>query len=150
VPDIQLEMFYMDMQSFDRDFERRLAQAEQEVKLIRSIPSEIRSGANGKPELIYHGADETRVVETYDLVVLNVGISPGSSTTSVAQLLGLSLNSDDFLGENGEAVSTSAKGVFVAGTAQGPRSIEESVSHAIRAAGEVASYIGNLSVGGDK
>jgi heterodisulfide reductase subunit A2 len=146
-PEIELSMFYMDIQSFDRDFEQRLAEATQEVRLIRAIPSEVRSGADGKPQLIYHGPDEARVVEPYDLVVLSVGISPGASTGTLAELLALKLNADGFLGENGEEVFTSRNGVFVAGTAQGPRSIEDAVSHAIRTAGEVASYIGAVSIG---
>ncbi len=40
----------MDIQSFERNFDKRLEEAEQEVKLIRSIPSEVRSGADGRPE----------------------------------------------------------------------------------------------------
>jgi heterodisulfide reductase subunit A2 len=150
VPAIEPSMFYMDIQSFDRDFERRLAEAVQEVRLIRAVPSEVRSSADGRPELVYHGPDETRVVEPYDLVVLSVGLSPGTSTRALAELLALKPNADGFLGADGEGVSTASGGVFVAGTVQGPRSIEETVSHAIRTAGEVASYIGTVSIGESK
>ncbi|HMK35042.1 MAG TPA: FAD-dependent oxidoreductase [Desulfomonilaceae bacterium] len=149
-PDILPSMFYMDMQSFDRDFERRLAEAEKEVKLIRSIPSEIRSGPDARPELIYHGPDDNRVVESYDLAVLSVGISPNATCAALGEMLGLRLNSDGFFGKDGEEVAAGRDGVFVAGTAQGPRSIEETVSHAIRTAGEVASYVGTVSGGKPK
>ena len=44
----------------------------------------------------------------------------------------------------GLEVATQTRGVFVAGAVQGPRSIEESVSHAIRTAGEVATYVKGL------
>jgi heterodisulfide reductase subunit A len=149
-PETDVSMFYMDIQSFDRDFERRLSEAAQEVSLIRAIPSEVRSGLDGKPEVVYHGPHDDRITCAYDLVVLSVGISPGSSTGTLASLLDLPRNSDGFLGADGEEVSTQRKGVFVAGTAQGPRSIEETVSHAIRAAGEVASYIRSVPTGESK
>ncbi|MGB6068592.1 MAG: FAD-dependent oxidoreductase [Desulfomonilaceae bacterium] len=146
-PQAELSMFYMDIQSFERNFEERLKEAEQEVKLIRSIPSEIRTAVDGKPELIYHGPDDKRALESFDLVVLSVGISPSHSSAALGSLLGVGSNIDGFVGLDGEAVITSRAGVFVAGTVQGPKSIEETVSHAIRTAGQVASYIAKISRG---
>lgn len=146
-PSIEPSMFYMDIQSFDRDFERRLAEASREVRLIRAIPAEIRTGSDGRPEAIYQGPDEQRVFESFDTIVLSVGISPDPSISPLAELLGVRANSDSFFGREGDAVSTDSTGVFVAGTAQGPRSIEETVSHAIWTAGEVASYLKGIKRG---
>ncbi len=140
-PGIEPAMFYMDIQTFDRDFERRLEKAAQEVRLIRSIPSEVRLGENGKPVLIYQGPDDTRAAESFDLVVLSVGMSPDSSLGTLAEMLDLKPNSDGFLGDDAEGVTTNTPGVFVCGAVQGPKSIEESVSHAVRAAWEAASYV---------
>ena len=145
-PSVAPAMFYMDIQTFDRDFERRLSEAEKEVRLIRSIPAEVRTGPDGRPLLIYHGLGDERVAESFDLVVLSVGIS-AASPGPVAESLKLASNQDGFLGEDGEGARTNADGVFVAGTVQGPRSIEETISHAIRAAGEAASYLGMISRG---
>jgi heterodisulfide reductase subunit A2 len=143
-PDVDASIFYMDIQSFERDFQERLKEAEQEAKLIRSIPSEIRTGQDGKPELVYQGLEDNREIESFDLVVLSVGISPNQSNMELCRILGLSSNVDGFLGGDGEKTSTSRPGVFVAGTVQGPKSIEETVSHAIRTSGEVASFISKL------
>ncbi len=140
-PGIDPAMFYMDIQTFDRDFERRLEAARQEVRLIRAIPKEVRTGPDGKPEVTYQGPNEERIVESFDLVVLSVGISPDPTSGSLSELLRVNTNQDGFLGQDGERVSTDSTGVFVAGAVQGPKSIEESVSHAIRTAGEVASYL---------
>jgi heterodisulfide reductase subunit A len=142
-------MFYMDIQTFDRDFERRLEAARKEVRLIRAIPAEIRSGSDGRPELIYHGPNDEKLYESFDLVVLSIGISPNPAVAGLAQLLEIPLNEDAFLGVNGDEVTTGSSGVFVAGAAQGPKSIDESVSHAIRTAAKVASYL-NRSGQGDK
>ncbi|MGO9568891.1 MAG: FAD-dependent oxidoreductase [Desulfomonilaceae bacterium] len=146
-PDLDASIFYMDIQSFERDFDKRLKEAEQDVKLVRSIPSEIRKGADGRPELVYQGIDDKREFESFDLVILSVGISPSQSSVELGSILGTSLNVDGFIGADGEAAVTSRRGVFVAGTVQGPKSIEETVSHAIRASGEVASCVSQISHG---
>ena len=134
-------MFYMDIQPFDRDFERRLEEARREVRLIRSIPAEVRAGADGRPQLIYQGMDEERMIESFDLVVLSVGISPDPGLRALDELLRIGVNRDGFLGGDEEDVITDSSGVFVAGVVQGPKSIEQAVFHAIRTAGKVAAYV---------
>lgn len=148
-PEIEPSMFYMDIQTFDRDFERRLEIARKEVRLIRAIPAEVRIGSDTRPELTYHGPNDEKLCESFDLVVLSIGISPNPAVTRLAQLLAARLNEDAFLGLNGDEVTTGSPGVFVAGAAQGPKSIAETVSHAIRAAANVAWYL-NSSGPGDK
>lgn len=146
-PGMEPSMFYMDIQTFDRDFERRLAEASREVRLIRAIPAEIRVGSDNRPELIYQGPNEQRVFESFDVVVLSVGISPDPSLASLGEVFGVGANQDSFLGREHDDVCTGSSGVFVAGTAQGPKSIEETVSHAIRTAGEAASYLKRIDRG---
>ncbi len=146
-PDIQPSMFYMDIQSFDRDFEKRLDAARKEVRLIRAIPSEIRLAADGCPELVYRGPDEGKMFESFDLVVLSIGIAPDPALGPLAELLGVGPNGDAFFGPDGDGASVGSTGVFVAGAVQGPKSIEETVSHAIRTAGEVASYLNKTNKG---
>lgn len=138
---LQPAMFYMDLQTFDRDFERRIAEAACEVRLVRAIPSDVRASAHGRPELIYESAGDERVAEEFDLVVLSVGIHPNPVVAWLADQPALGLNEDGFVGGNGEDVSTTVEGVFVAGTVQGPKSIAESVSHAVSAAGQVAAFL---------
>jgi len=141
-PGIEPSMFYMDIQTYDRDFDHRLAEAAKEVRLVRAIPAEVRLGADQRPEVIYHGPEERRVSESFDMVVLSIGISPQAADL-FGTLSGLAYNRDGFLGPEGEGVVTNEDGFFVAGTIQGPRSIGETVSHAISAAAAVASYLKN-------
>ncbi len=145
-PTIDVSMFYMDIQTYDRDFEQRLSRAAEEVRLIRSIPGEIRSSPDGRAEVIYHGPDERRVAESFDIVVLSIGISPHP----IGEFLDVKSNVDGFAGLDGESVETGADGLFVAGTAQGPRSIEETISHAIRASAAAAAYVRRSSRGDDR
>ncbi len=149
-PWIEPSMFYMDIQTFERDFDRRLAEAAQEARLVRAMPAEIRTSSDGRPELVYEGPDEQRTIEAFDLVVLSVGISPAKSVGPLGKLFRVLPNTDGFLGQGDEGVKTERPGVFVAGTVQGPRSIEETVSHAARAAAEVADYLRGIAVGEDR
>ncbi len=145
-PTVRPTMFYMDIQSFERAFDKSLHEASQEVRLIRSIPAEIRKGEDGRPELIYHGPEDQRVKESFDLVILSIGISPASFD----RFPGLGLTSDGFTGLDGEEVTTLKKGVFTAGCVQGPKSIGETLSHAIAAAGRAASYVRDTESGGSQ
>jgi heterodisulfide reductase subunit A2 len=149
-PWIEPSMFYMDIQTFERDFDRRLAEAAREARLVRAMPGEIRTGAHGRPELVYEGTDGNRTIEAFDLVVLSVGISPAKSLGALGEAFGIMTNADGFLGPDGEAVGTNRPGVFVAGTVQGPRSIEKTVSHATRAAAAVADYVRDMGMGEDR
>ncbi len=149
-PDMESSIFYMDLQSFDRDFDSRLNAAQKEMRLVRAIPSRIREGAEGRPELVYHGPEDERVFETYDMVVLSVGMAPGESAASLADLLGLGFTEDGFLGKNGESADTGRNGLFVTGAARGPRSIEETIADAVCTAGRAASYIRKTQVEGDQ
>ena len=85
-PEVKPSMFYMDIQSYDRDFEQRLAEAAQEVRLIRAMPAEVRASADGSAQVVYHGPDDSTVKESFDMVVLSVGISP---QVELAGLLGM-------------------------------------------------------------
>jgi heterodisulfide reductase subunit A2 len=141
IADVEPAVFYMDLQTYDRDFERRVKEAQEHLRLMRSIPSEIRSGEDARPELIYQGTDETRISETFDLAVLSVGMSPGENNQELSSLFGIPCNRDGFLGPEGEGVLTGREGIFIAGSAQGPRSIAESISHAAKTAAEVVKHL---------
>lgn len=143
-PSLQPTMFYMDIQNFERAFDKSLQEAAEEVRLIRSIPAEVRKGEDGRPQLIYHGPGDERVIESFDLVILSIGITPVSPEISTD----LGLTKDGFCGTDGESVTTRKRGVFVAGTVQGPRSIEETIAHAVAAAGKAASYVKEMKNGG--
>lgn len=149
-PWIEPTMFYMDIQTYERHFDRRLAEAAVEARLVRAMPAEIRTGSDGRPELIYEGAEQRRAIEPFDLVVLSVGISPAKDLGALSELFSVGPNTDGFIGPEGEAVATNRPGLFVAGTVQGPRSIEETVAHATRAAAAAADYVRETVVGDDR
>lgn len=137
-PGIEITIFYMDIQTSERDFQKRLGEAAQEVTLCRAIPSEVRATPEGKVELFYHGSQGTNVWDSFDLVVLSVGMSPPAP---IPGLESLRRNVDGFFGDTEIASLPANSGIFVAGAAQGPKSIVESMRQAAAVAERVTWHL---------
>ena len=72
-----------------------------------------------------------------DMVVLSVGLQPQADAGNVASLFGISRTADGFFAEAHpklRPVETNTDGVFLAGCAQGPRDVPDTVAHAGAAA----------------
>ncbi len=140
-PQVEITVFYMDIQTFGKDFPSFMEQSRNRLSFIRSIPGEIQKGEDDQVRLTFQkedgGGSETRA---FDLAVLSVGLMPGPDHLFLAQHLGLSLNPDGFL-YKGKETPVSSEGCFLAGTIRGPRSIEGSISQAYQAAEEVVAYL---------
>jgi heterodisulfide reductase subunit A2 len=135
-PEIDIALFYMDVQSFDRNSDIRLRAAQEEMRMVRAIPSQIRESRDGKPEIVYHGPADERIIEEFDVVALSVGMTPGKSSRLMGELFGIQATRDGFV-----AHQSCNQGLFPAGTVAGPLSIAESISSGMLAASHVASYV---------
>lgn len=82
-------------------------------------------------------------IET-DLVVLSCAIEPSEGTLQAAKALGIGLSPELFVREKHpklEPVSTTSRGIFVCGTAQGARDITESIIQAQAAASKASELV---------
>ncbi len=139
-PLMEITIFYMDIQTFGKDFNLFMDQTRKKIRFVRSIPGEILKGENDQVLLTFQSADgSSSQKQTFDLAVLSVGIMPGSDNLLLSERLGLSLTPDGFLFEGQE--TSSPEGIFLAGTVQGPKSISRSISQAYRAAEEVVAFL---------
>jgi heterodisulfide reductase subunit A2 len=78
-----------------------------------------------------------------DLLVLNIGVSP-EPENGVAQQLRIAKDSEGFLLESHPKlgpVEAAVQGVFLAGTAQGPKDVRESVAQALAASAKAARIL---------
>ncbi len=131
-------IFYMDIRSFGKDYELYYNRARDREK-IRFMKSRIHS-LTEDPEtknLILKFADETGKMqeETFDMVVLSVGLEVPDSSLEMAKKLGINLNKHKFVDTDPFApVVTSRPGVFTCGIFQGPKDIPASVTEASAAA----------------
>ncbi|MCL5126158.1 MAG: FAD-dependent oxidoreductase [Deltaproteobacteria bacterium] len=145
-PEIRLSIFYMDIQTFEREFDKTLDQAQNEITFIRAIPSEIRASENNRPEVIYNGDDDLKQITPFDLVILSVGIAPRDPDLPKSFPV-LWQNRDGFIGADENDVTAGHPGVFVAGAAQGPKSIADCISQSILAASRIKEYLDRAKMG---
>lgn len=84
-----------------------------------------------------------------DLVVLSTGMEPSEGTMDTSRRLGLQSSQHGFIKEEHsklKSVQTSRAGVFVCGTAQGPKDISECIIQANAAAAKIMELIGKGEV----
>ena len=142
-PEIQVTFFYMDVQTFGRDFDEFYAKIQKDVRLIRAIPGDIYPAVNDQLRVTFldNTSSET-FQEEFDLVVLSVGMTPCQGIKETTETLKLPLAETGFVEQADEGGLTSEKGIFTAGSATGPMSIPESIASAGKTAFEVAKYLG--------
>jgi heterodisulfide reductase subunit A len=142
VPEGQATVFYMDIRSAGLGYDEVVQRAmqEQDVLYLRGKVSRLFE-RDGK--VVIWGADTLSglaVEVEADLVVLQTPMTPRHDAAQVAQLARLSQSADGFFAEahvKMRPVETFTAGVFLAGTAQSPRDIPETVAQASAAASKV-------------
>jgi len=138
LPEARVTVFYMDVRAFTKGGEEFYDRARARgARYRRGNPSEIYQRGD---KLVVRAEDTLlqRTIEVEaDLVVLAVGLEPGAAGAEVAQLLKLARSGDRFLAEAHpklRPVDTNSDGIFLAGTAQGPKDIPDTVAQAKAAA----------------
>jgi heterodisulfide reductase subunit A len=124
-------IFYIDMRTFGKDFERYYNRAREEAG-IRFVKSRITHilPVNGTGDLLIRYTDEAqkRIEETFDLVVLSVGLAVSKEAADLAKRLDIRLDPYSFATTSSfEPVQTSRPGILVCGAFQGPKDIPTSV-----------------------
>jgi len=145
-PDTDITIYYNDIRAFGKGFEElyhRLRE-EYQVEFIRGRPAKLSEDRNKNSIKIR--AEETllnKITEReFDLVVLSVGLQPAESGKRIGKILGLTTSSDGFFAEAHpklRPVDTAIDGIFIAGCAQGPKDIPDSVAQAKAAASSAAA-----------
>ncbi|MBF0467876.1 MAG: CoB--CoM heterodisulfide reductase iron-sulfur subunit A family protein, partial [Desulfamplus sp.] len=144
-PDIATTIFYIDIRAqgkgFDRYYER--ARTENQVRFIRSMVSRIVPNPENKTlNLAYASEDHSILEETFDMVVLSVGLCANPSATALARRLGLKIDSHGFcITDPLDMTATSRPGIFVCGGFQGPKDIPDSIQQGSGAANQAMSLI---------
>ena len=144
--ELDCAIFYMDMRTHGKEFERFYdnAREKQGVRFLRSrIHTIDPAGDSGDLSVRYVTESGELKSETFDMIVLSVGLQTSSETAELADRLGLEMTNGNFCKtDTFDPVATSKKGIYVCGAFQGPKDIPQSVvdaSAAAAAAGEILS-----------
>jgi len=143
--DVEATMFYMDIRSGGKGFERYVERAEREygVRYVRSMVSSVEGvPGTGNLRLSYATPDGKRMEEEFDLVVLSVGLRPPEGAWELAERLGIELNEYGFAEPlSFQPGQTTRPGVFVAGPFSEPKDIPETVIEASCAAAQASALL---------
>ena len=145
---VQISIFYMDMQNCGKNFSAFYERCKEHVRFVRSMPGDLFQGEGDQVTLCYATERDGRPVKKpFDLVVLSVGIMPGASNVRLAHMLQLDLDKHGFFAFTDPMDKTTTKqdGIFLAGTAQGPKDIADSMGQAGQAAQRAAQYLGVMA-----
>lgn len=130
--ELDCAVFNMDIRSFGKDYERYYTWA-QDTYGIRFIKNRIHTvhPQPGSDELLlqYVTEDGTWQEESFDMVVLSVGLQTPRGCVESADQLGIELDHYNFARTTALApVQSTRKGVYVGGVFKGPKDIPSSVT----------------------
>jgi heterodisulfide reductase subunit A len=138
LPEANITVFYMDVRAFGKGYEEFYDRVRQEgIIYRRGSVSEIYKR---KGRLVVRAEDTLTgqpVAVEADLIVLATGLTPRADAAKVAEMLGLRQSPSGFFAEAHPKLrpnDSGLPGIFLAGTAQGPKDIPDAVSHAKGAA----------------
>lgn len=150
IPDAEVLIFYIDLRAFGKGYEEFYKRAQSEgIRFIRGKVTEIMED-QGSNNLTLRAEDTllgAKVEAEVDLVILSAGLIPNRTNKVLSETLNLSTGPDGFFREAHpklRPVDTLVDGIFIAGAAQGPKDIPDSVAQACGAA-QKASIL--MSVG---
>jgi heterodisulfide reductase subunit A len=126
-------IFYMDMRTYGKDFEKYYNRAEEEkgVRFIRSRVHSIEPVENENLRIRFATESGDVKEEDFDMVVLSIGLAPVQGVTDLAKKLGVALNEHQYAMTSSFApVTTSRDGIYVCGVFQSPKDIPHSVMEA--------------------
>ncbi len=149
IPDCEIYCLYMDIRVFGRGYEElyRTSQEKYGVQFIRGRLSEANEKHDGSLLLRLEDTLTAKPMRlSVDLLVLMVGME---GNTELSEVANLSVGCDRFYTTAHQQYSnnnSARPGIFLAGTATGPKAIMESITDGRSAASEVAAYLTSMAV----
>jgi len=141
-PDADVCIFFMDLRAFGKGYHRYYDKARDEmgIRFIRCRVPRVMQNFKTKEVAFHSVSDQSGIInENFDLVVLSAGQSPSGHLGTVADRLGLELTPSGFCRTGSfSPVESNRAGIFVCGTASGPKDIAESLTEASAAAAQAA------------
>ncbi|MFX1539513.1 MAG: 4Fe-4S binding protein [Promethearchaeota archaeon] len=147
-PDINVTIFYIDMRAFGKGYEEFYESTSRDygVIFVRGRVAEVR-GSFDSDRIVIRAEDTLLgqpVEAEADIVVLSCGIQAAKDQGDLARVLGIQLSADGFFLEAHpklRPVETNTDGIFIAGAAQGPKDIPDSVAQAKGAAASALAMV---------
>jgi heterodisulfide reductase subunit A len=146
LPIADITIYYMDIRAFGKGYEQFYASAKaMGINFVKAKVARVTEDAEHNPILrIERQEEDCRVEEVrHDMVVLSLGMVPGADP-ALFDSCGVGVSPDGFVDQPQLLHSptlTSARGIFSAGTASGPKDIVDSIMDAGAAAMEALGHL---------
>jgi len=144
IPNVDVSHFYSHLCLPGKSLQKFYDETkEKNVGFIRSSDITIAREKN-KTFVKYKSWDNKENKSPFDMVILAPAIEPVSDVSKLAEVIGISLDEKGFFAEEHEKlspVSASMEGVYLAGFAQGPKNVSETIVQANAAAGKILSSL---------
>ncbi|MBD3212427.1 MAG: 4Fe-4S dicluster domain-containing protein [Candidatus Lokiarchaeota archaeon] len=138
-------VFSMDIRAYGKDFDKYIERAQDEygVRYIRSRVASIGENPHTNDLKISYEDEKGKIKEeTFNMVVLAVGLNPPDDAKKIAEKFNIKLNEYGFLKTDPSSpVDTTKPGIFVCGACSSPKDIPETVIEASAAAGQVNTIL---------
>jgi heterodisulfide reductase subunit A len=144
LPDCHVYIYYMDIRTFGL-YETKYYWRSQEEFKVKYIKARIAEVTSDGDKLIVKGEDtlvKRPITIPFDMVVHAIGMDPNVDNDEIANTFGVDLEEHGFIdvaNRYGTMGATSRPGVYVAGAATGPETIDDSISQGHAAAMAVLS-----------
>ncbi len=153
-PDMDVKVFYIDIRAFGKGFEDLFQRSKGKgVQYIRGLPGDVQEDPASRDLTLFveNTAADRLEKHRVDMVVLSQGLVPSEDMKKIQEMLALQRTSDGFYLEAHpklQPVDSASKGIFFAGTAEGPKDIKDAVTQASAAAARAARLMapGKISV----
>ncbi len=145
-PEMKVTVCYLEMRTAGVGYENWFLRArEAGVDFLRGTPPEVQFDAAGRPVIEVEDVTAARKrVLRPDLVVLSTGMVPATETERIAQTLNVDRDVDGFieiLDRKNRATETTGEGIFVCGSAAGPKALIEVNTEASAVASEIHNFL---------
>lgn len=147
-PDTECTIFMIDMRAFGKGYENYYRQAQENygIRYVRCrMPPMKEDASSGDLVFRYENEDGELVEESFNLVVLSVGMQIPEETRHWAEKLGIELDKDGFSSAIPfKPIATNRPGIFVCGPFGGPKDIPETVVEASAAASQAEDLLARV------
>jgi heterodisulfide reductase subunit A len=144
LPDCHVYIYYMDIRTFGL-YETKYYWKSQEEFKVKYIKARIAEVTSDGEKLIVKGEDtlvKRPITIPFDMVVHAIGMDPNVDNNDIASTFGVDLEEHGYIdvgNRYGAMGETSRPGVYVAGAATGPETIDDSIAQGHAAAMAVLS-----------
>jgi heterodisulfide reductase subunit A len=139
LPDCHVYIYYMDIRTYGL-YETKYYWRSQEEFKVKYIKARIAEVTSDGEKLVVKGEDtlvKRPITIPFDMVVHAIGMDPNVDNKSIASTFGIDLERHGYVARGnayGNTAESSRAGVFVAGAACGPETIDDSISQGHAAA----------------